>query len=596
MSLRTTKIIEEPWVAISLWAPPAEWYFEDQLITQTRERTREITTQDLYKGNVQSQWTRLETGLETRQVYGTQARPPPEPEPEPAAAPVIFSAPPPPPPPAIAPAPLVIFAAPAPPITEPPPTPILDFFQMEEETPAMPAGVAPSVSLQFPAPQGFAGDRLRITARAFDPDRDLAWLTVRWQGQGVVDSYDITDSGRLYPEVSRWFEITLPESGPVMLRGEVTDRAGNGYTGPWQSFTVIEKPRPSTEALGEFVRVVQETNNGIVRSRLEVDEDAPPLVQIAIQNATLINDIIGGLGTLSPQQLYDSIAGNYIALAAESEARGANVAALDPDRERAETKTLVGYDGTAPVFQQVNSDDMIEQWTETPAGRVNVTLVDTLGSYEPPTPAPSVQTQTRELDQIIQPVVLPGGGAPVPGGISPDFDPVHRFQGYDAQGREVFRLIDEGGMAVQWSVDDDGAMILSTFQNLGPWRLAPAYVQPAAAAAAQPGGPVPGGISPDYDPVHRFQGYDAQGRKVYRLTDEGGMAVQWSVNDDGSMITSTFQNLGPARSAPAYVQPPGAAAAALARGTTPPAAVEQSSNLLLWLGFGAAAYFAFRKR
>ncbi len=131
-----------------------------------------------------------------------------------------------------------------------------------------------------------------------------------------------------------------------------------------------------------------------------------------------------------------------------------------------------------------------------------------------------------------------GGGGGGGGGfqVSPLFDPTHRFIAQTAAGA-LYMLIDEGGDIITWFAGREGQS-----SNAGRATMSAAQT---AAALAQQFRPVnsgggggggggsggvnipPGGVSPLFDPVHRFQGYTREGYEVYRLTDEGGRLVEW---------------------------------------------------------------------
>lgn len=337
----------------------------------------------------------------------------------------------------------------------------------------MPTGSAPTVGISFVPPNVFAGQTLRILWNADDPDRNLRNMGLRWQGRGIIDAHDVPEeSSRLYTFHQYRTEITAPDSGPLFFRVEAFDREGNGTTGEWNQVTVIPESAPALEEVNNFVRIVDmETNTpGIHQAVIQVDADAPDLVKAAVLNAqSVAQDLMGY--SAGPGWLYEQIQTQYLTLAAESEAAGVNVAALDLNRERETTRTVVGHESGNLVYQQVTGAGLVEQWTERPDGsKSRVIIVDDLGVYEPPV-----------LPQLVQPVVPVGGGAPIPGSgqtsaaVSPDFDPTQRLVGYDNQGRRVYRLVDQAGNVIQWSVEGSGNTIATTIQNLGPKNSAEAY-------------------------------------------------------------------------------------------------------------------------
>lgn len=346
--------------------------------------------------------------------------------------------------------------------------PLLDSFPPPAQTAQMPTGRAPTVtSINLPEAV-FAGSPFSVTSRVEDPDGDLAYMTIRWQGHGAVDTWDIQDNP--YPTVERRSDVIAPESGPLYFRVEVRDKQDNGYTSEWRKVEVIEEAAPSPDEINQWLTIERSptSNPGQYFNFVKVVPGAPQIISIAADQANAASASQGGF---SPQQLYNTVAGLVARQTLEADMAGlanANLAA-GPAITGTATQTIVAYEGTQPVMQQIASDGTVQQWTQTVAGATAPITVPVFGQYV----APAAVEIPNNLGQAIN--ETNNSGLPPAAGQVQDvattvpvatFDPTHRLSGWDANGNEVYHLTEEGGHLVEWSVlsgHDSREMIPGSF-------------------------------------------------------------------------------------------------------------------------------------
>ncbi len=339
--------------------------------------------------------------------------------------------------------------------------------------PAQPATMSsPSGSLSMPA-SVFPGQAFTVLARVSDPDGDLRYVSIRQQGYGIVGGGEISGS-----EFNTAAYLTAPAaSGPQLFRLEVVDAAGGGYTGDWQTLNVLPQPAPNITNLGQWVQIIDTpTSSGAHQATIRVMPGAPAYVQQAVTQADIMQRDLGDVG---PQQLYDRLQTLLLQYAAQSTAIGVSAPDLTVNPNLAAgTKTIVAYEGPNPVIQEVTGNGAVRQYTDTPSGQTNIKTVVELGTYVPPYVPPAVNVVTNppptaaagaNSSQVVINQPICGIGNP-----GPEFDPIHRLQGYNAAGRAVYRLTDECGKVIEWELDETGTAV--NFRNLGPKATAPVFV------------------------------------------------------------------------------------------------------------------------
>lgn len=93
----------------------------------------------------------------------------------------------------------------------------------------------PSGSLSVPS-SVYTGESFTVYAYAYDVDGDLADMGLRWQGNGLQETWSVQGSAD-----SKSTTLTAPSSpGTIYLRVEVWDQAGHGVAEGWEPIEVIE--------------------------------------------------------------------------------------------------------------------------------------------------------------------------------------------------------------------------------------------------------------------------------------------------------------------------------------------------------------------
>lgn len=188
------------------------------------------------------------------------------------------------------------------------------------------------------------------------------------------------------------------------------------------------------------------------------------------------------------------------------------------------------------VYQLVDEGGTTVRWTVA-GGDDSRTVIPGTISTVPVAPPPAPGQVTPGQPAVPAVVVAP------PPVVSSAFNPTHRFVGKDASGNDVFQLINESGQTVEWKVragDDSRNMLPGSVSLVSGNEATPSRVTTPVVTAP----PIVNTTGATADPTHRLVGTDNAGNQVYRLTDEGGNVVQWTVkrgDDSRNAIPGTMQ-------------------------------------------------------